>query len=145
MAAVRAKRMTGQRDMVNIEKRWHPLYKELTEGKDAPFATMKDVFLLAAVLGYRRGRRRSLKGGREQPFRWSQFHTDTDVPLLRALAIAETGDVEVLTSLDAVLTIAEEYANEGIIEIEAQVAQGAGEALVNAVELIGTARRQGTD
>ena len=125
-----------QRELVTIEKKWHQLYKDLSEGKDAPFTTMKDVFLMAAVIGHNKRRRKQLGSSRERPFRWSQLQTDTDVPLIRALAIAEEGDIEILSDMDRILTIAEEYANEGIVDLEAQVANQPGEPLMNMVGLI---------
>ncbi len=130
---------TASRDTVAIEEAVHEIYKRLTEGTDpvnAPFQTMKDVFMWAACLGYRRGERRPLTGKRVVIFRWAQFTPQTDIPLLKALAIADTGDVSVLLRRDQILSIAEEYANAGIYEMRAGVLDEYGQPLWNLVAML---------
>jgi dnd system-associated protein 4 len=127
------------RDTVAIDEAVHEIYKQLTEGNDpvnVPFRTMKDVFMWAASLGYRRGERRPLTGKRVTIFRWAQFSPQVDIPLLKALAIADSGDVNVLLSQDEILTIAEEYANAGIHELRARVLDEYGQPLWNLVNLL---------
>ena len=127
-----------QRDRIHIDESHHGLYKELTtekEGLLGPFKTMKDLFLFASLVGYRRGERKSLEKG-VGIFSWAQFSAQEDVPTLRALAIAETGDVTVLASRDELLTIAEEYANGGIVKIRDQVAEMPGNRIANLVGLL---------
>jgi dnd system-associated protein 4 len=126
------------RDTVAIDEAVHEIYKQLTEGGDpvsVPFRTMKDVFMWAACLGYRRGERRPLTGKRVTIFRWAQFAPQVDIPLLKALAIADSGDVNVLLSQDEILAIAEEYANAGIHELRASILDEYGQPLWN---LVGT-------
>ncbi|MCZ7570916.1 MAG: hypothetical protein M5U01_20395 [Ardenticatenaceae bacterium] len=116
--------VVGSRDTVAIDETVHEIYRQLTEGTDpisAPFRTMKDVFMWAACLGYRRGERRSLSGKRVTVFRWAQFSPQVDVPLLKALAVADTGDVNVLLRQEDILTIVEEYANSGIYELHVRL------------------------
>ena len=82
-----------QRDRIHIDESHHGLYKELTTEKEGllePFKTMKDLFLFATLVGYRRGERKSLEKG-VGIFAWTQFSAQEDVPVLRSLAIAETG------------------------------------------------------
>ena len=105
------------RDTVAIEEGVHEIYQRLTEGNDpvaVPFRTMKDVFMWAVVLGYKGGERRPLSGKRVTIFRWAQFSPQADIPLLKAVAIADNTDVKALLSQDEILTISEEYANAGI-------------------------------
>ena len=126
------------RDRIHIDESHHGLYKELTTEKGGllePFKTMKDLFLFATLVGYRCGERIPLGKG-VGIFAWAQFSAQEDVPTLRALAIAETGDVTVLANQDELLTIAEEYANGGIVEIQEQVAQMPGNRIVNLVGLL---------
>ncbi len=123
-------------DRVSIESGVHQLYRDLTErsGENpeaAPFLLMKDVFMWAVALGVRAGERRPLDSGSRQIFRWDQLSQDLDVPVLRAIAIAETGDVEVLTREDQVLRIAEEYANAGVREIKEELIDQGGQPLWN--------------
>lgn len=124
------------RDMVAIDEAVHEIYRQLTEGNDpvsVPFRTMKDVFMWAACLGYGRSERRPLTGKRVKIFIWAQFTPQTDVHLLKALAIADSGDVDVLLSQDEILTVAEEYANAGIHELRANVLDEYGQPLWNLV------------
>lgn len=126
------------RDTVTIDEAVHEIYKQLTEGNDlvsVPFRTMKDVFMWAVSLGYRRGERRPLTGKRVTIFRWAQFSPQVDIPLLKALAIADSGDVNVLLGQDQILSIAEEYANAGIHELRARVLDEYGQPLWNLVSL----------
>ena len=127
-----------QRDRIRIDEFHHGLYIELTtEKKDSfqPFKTMKDLFLFATLVGYQRGERINLEKG-VGIFAWAQFSAQEDVPVLRSLAIAETGDVTVLANQDELLTIAEEYANGGIVEIREQVAKMPGNRIANLAGLL---------
>jgi dnd system-associated protein 4 len=126
---------------VSISKSVHQLYKDLSERSiknptDAPFLLMKDVFMFAFALGVYTNKRRSLTGGKEQIFRWDQFSQDRDIPALKAVAVAETGDVEVLAHEDEILRIAEEYANAGIHELKLEVVDRPGQELWNLVNII---------
>ena len=69
-------------------------------------------------------------------FAWARFSPEEDVPLLRALALSEAEDIEVLTDQDQILTIAEEYANGGITEIRKQVEDMPGDRITNLVDLL---------
>ena len=127
-----------QRDRIHIDESHHGLYKELTTEKEGllePFKTMKDLFLFATLVGYQCGERIPLGKG-VGIFSWAQFSAQEDVPTLRALAIAETGDVTVLASRDELLTIAEEYANGGIVEIRGQIAEMPGNRIAHLVGLL---------
>ena len=133
--------MNGERiarDTVNIDDSVHDIYKRLTEGNDpvdVPFQTMKDVFMWAASLGYQRGERKPIRGKRTTIFRWAQFSPQTDIPLIKAMAIADSGDVEVLMGQEDVLTAVEEYANAGIISLESRLLNANGQNLWNLVRL----------
>jgi hypothetical protein len=73
---------------------------------------------------------------RQQIFAWTIFSPQDDIPLLRALAIAATGDVKVLLDQGELLTIAEEYANAGISLIEQRLVQEPGDRLQKLTELV---------
>ena len=127
------------RDIVNIDDSVHGIYKQLTEGNDpvdVPFQTMKDVFLWAASLGYQRGERKPIRGKRTTIFRGAQFSPRTDIPLIKAMAIADSGDIEVLMRQEDILTAVEEYANAGINSLESRLLNANGQNLWNLVELI---------
>ena len=127
-------------DRVSIDKDVHDLYKELTEKsnkypENAPFYLMKDVFRWSVALGVHAGKRKKLKK-REQIFRWDQLSQDIDIPVLRAIAIAETEDIEIIAHEDQILRIAEEYANEGIRGMKGKILSGAGQPLWNLISMM---------
>jgi dnd system-associated protein 4 len=97
---------------------------------------MKDVFMFAASLGFQKSQPRPLKGKRVTIFRWAQFSPQTDIPLLKAMAIAKSGDVNTLQSQDDILSIVEGYANAGIHELRARVLDEYGQSLWNLVQLM---------
>ena len=133
---------TSRSDRVSIDEAVMDIYRELTEGssiEQAPFRTLKDVFMLAVVLGYRRGSRRPTPPSSRHTIRKEVF-SDNDYHLLKAIAIATTGDVEVLMSQGEVLTIAEEYAQVGIHEVKAELLEQAGRPLWNTVALLSSLR-----
>lgn len=127
------------RDTVAIEDTVHEIYKQLTEGNDpvnVPFRTMKDLFMWAACMGYRQGKRRSLTGKRQIIFRWAQFSSQVDVPLLKAIAIADKAEVNVLLNQEEILSIVEEYANAGIYDLRDAVVDQFGQPLWNLVSIV---------
>lgn len=124
-------RVTRQ-ESVHIDPRHHELYTQLTSDNEAPFKTMKDLFMLAANVGFVRGRRVPLSGQREI-FRWPVFSSQEDIPALRAIAIAETGDTSILVDQAQVVMIAEEYANGGIEEVRREIADQPGIIIENLV------------
>ncbi len=125
-------------DRVNIDESVLQVYKDLTENpntEQSPFRTYKDVFMFAACLGYRRGSRKQLSPGKKHTIRREVF-TESDFTLLKAIAIAATGDVDVLLRLGDILTIAEEYAYAGIHDLKAHLLDHYGRPLWNLVELL---------
>ena len=125
-------------DRVNIAASAIPIYKELTENQspeDSPFKTMKDVFMWAACLGYQRGDRQELPSGEKSSIRREVF-TESDFAVLKAIALASTGGVEVLTQTGDILTLAEEYAQAGIYDLKAQLLDQGGRPLWNLLELV---------
>ena len=130
---------TSSKDTVAIDETVHEIYKQLTDESSvlaAPFRTMKDVFMWAVYLGVQQERRRPLTGKRLPVFRWAQFDSQVDIPMLKAVAIADSDDVDVLLKRNDILAIAEEYANVGIYELRDAVLNGADQPLWNLVSLI---------
>lgn len=132
-----------QRDRIRVDASYHPIYialtkpSENTEREDPPaFESMKNLFMLAAFIGFHEKKRVELGKDKEGIFAWAQFSQNEDIPLIRALALAETGTVNVLMDQDEMLTIAEEYANTGIIMIRDQVQDMSGSKIMNLVDLL---------
>lgn len=129
----------SSKDTVAIDETVHEIYKQLTGESNilsAPFRTMKDVFMWAVCLGVQQERKRPLAGKRLPVFRWAQFDSQIDVPLLKAVAIVDSGDVDILLRRNDVLAIAEEYANAGIYELRDAVLNGTDQPLWNLVSLM---------
>lgn len=123
---------------VSIDSSFHDLYKELSDGHDpekSPFRTMKDIFMLCACLGYRSNTAKPVVNKR-QIFHWAQFSEREDVPILKAMAIAKTGDIQVLNDPEEIVRIAEEYANAGFEELRAQIVEQGDQPLWELVNLI---------
>ena len=134
-----------RRDRVYCEKSQIEIYRDLAgtsesgrkspRGADLPpFKSLKDAFLTAVCLGVKVGRRIPLKQRHELAL-VSYFNDHQDMAVLRAIAIAETGRVEVLADQNQVLTIAEEYANAGFEELR-RTAWGVALPLQHLVELL---------
>ena len=101
------------RDRFYVQSDKHHLFQQLTQGDDAPFPQITNVFVVAAALGYRAGTKIPLKGTQHVGF-WRSFSLQEEVPLLQAISVADTGDVSVLAEQGEVISIAEQYANVGI-------------------------------
>ncbi len=117
----------SNRETIAIDENVHEIYKQLTEGnyvQSVPFRTMKDVFMWAVCLGVQKNKRKSLTGKKIPIFRWAQFDTQIDIPLLKAIAIAESGDVSILLKRNEILALLEEYANAGIYDLHLSILEG---------------------
>lgn len=122
-------------DRVNIPETVGHIYDELTlsnEISQSPFRTMKDVFMLAASVGFAAKNRTKLPSGARRTIRREVFK-EQDELVLKALALADTLDVNVLGNWGEILTIAEEYALTGIYELQAHLINIPGENLWNLV------------
>jgi len=94
-----------------------PLYAQLVEDKFSPFykRPLKDVFLCAFALGYKKGKREEVLK-RKADIRFESLSTPQKW-LLISVAVKEIGDVTMLTEEEKqrkIWVIAEEYANVGI-------------------------------
>jgi dnd system-associated protein 4 len=128
---------TAAAPRVGFEKAMRPVYEALTNGEvtAAPFKTMKDLFLFAACRGYQLTERRPLQA-KETPIHWEVFSEQVDLPILKALAISATGAIAVLARPDEIATIAEEYANAGIRDLQYLLLDQPGQPLWNLVDLV---------
>lgn len=129
---------TSRSDRVSIDESVINIYHELTEGSNieqAPFRTLKDVFMFAVVLGYRSGSLGRAPSSSRHTIRKEVF-SDNDYQLLKAIAIASTESVEVLMSQSEVLRIAESYAQVGIHEVKSELLEQSGRSLWNLVALV---------
>ncbi|MCZ7671689.1 MAG: hypothetical protein M5U34_33475 [Chloroflexi bacterium] len=94
------------------------------------------MFLTAVCLGFQAQRRKPLPtGDKKREIRLDTFD-DKDIYILNAIAIAESGGVDILRDNGDVLTIAEEYAYVGIRELEMSLLNTPGQPLWNLISLI---------
>lgn len=131
--------MADDRDTVAIDETVHEIYKQLTEGSNVlsvPFRTMKDVFMWAVCLGVQQRQKRPLTAKKMTVFRWAQFDQQIDIPLLKAMAIADSGDVSILLKRNDILTVVEEYANAGIYDLHESLLEEKDLPLWNLVKLL---------
>lgn len=90
----------------------------------------------AASLGYKRGERRPIAGKKLTIFRWAQFSSQTDIPVVKAISLADGDDINVLLSQDVMLNVVEEYANAGIHDLRARLFDEYGQPLYNLLSLL---------
>jgi dnd system-associated protein 4 len=128
----------------NIDESVIEIYNELREDvKDkaqlslerSPFPTLKDIFMLSAAFGFKKRGRKKLPTGKKTTIRLEVF-TESDIALLKSLAISETEDIKVLGNMSEILTIAEEYAHSGIFELKDLLIDQGGKPLWNLVEIL---------
>ncbi|MBK3333126.1 hypothetical protein GWK41_08590 [Persephonella atlantica] len=98
------------RDKIYIEENTHNIYKKLKEELKL-FHTMKDLFLVAAAIGFYNQKREPLEK-KKDIFTKNIFDKEKDIPFIYILALADRNDKEAV--IIDVLSIVEEYANAGI-------------------------------
>lgn len=103
-------------DRVNVCLTRHQAYTDLTKGENAPFKTMKDLFLMAATVGVQRKLKIPLEK-KQGIFSWSQFSPQDDVPYIHAIILSVDEPVETLLDQAKMLDILEQYANGGIDDL----------------------------
>jgi hypothetical protein len=70
-------------------------------------------------------------------------HPTDDIPLLKALALADKGDVSVLLDQGEILAIAQEYANAGVHELRAILIDEYRQPLWNLIEEVKRKNQEG--
>jgi hypothetical protein len=121
----------------------NPLYDELVNraaqsAEDFPFATKKDLFMLAACVGAQHKRFEEVPADKRiQIFDGETFKQDTDVPILAALAYQHAQDLDVLFEPGKIIRIAEGYAQGGIRIVHQRITTGsANRPLYNLVDMV---------
>jgi len=105
--------MVNMPALINIDKKDLELYKSL--GKEVlNFGEReeKEQFLFALATGFKYHDKSELS--RKHPYFRSSYLLPKDISLLRAVALFETKDVEILNNWAKIFDIAEMYAHSGI-------------------------------
>lgn len=122
-----------------IEKSKEPVYKALAEGENAVFASYKDVFLMAACIGYSQGQKTPLEETMEC-IELQSFDGATDISLMNAIALQDQKDFSVLlgdeATTDKCLSVIEDYANAGLDLLKRRVLENPGDPVDNLMEMI---------
>jgi dnd system-associated protein 4 len=127
--------ISTSRNAVNIDKSKHEKYQELSKGKDAPFASMWQVFLVAACVGFEAKRRVPLSSA-EKIFSWSeQLSADDLLAIVAALGIAETKDPMIVSDQEKLLTVVEEFANGGVDELYDEIINSKSDRILTLAQL----------
>lgn len=117
-------------------------YEILVDGENAIFDTYKDLFLLAASVGYNRGTLDdNPKTSDEIPWRILR-NNPQNLVIARAIAYAHTEDYETLTDEEKQVEVLQKYAAEGIKIIRSQVVEQPGDPLDNMIEVLRRNRDQ---
>lgn len=115
------------------------LFNTLTESDTAVFETYKDIFMMAACIGFHLGKREPFEQSSE-PIAWTVFNGQTDLPIINAIALCETKDVTILlddeNNFDRKLAIIEEYANAGLTLLKERIIDSPGNAADNLMAFI---------
>ena len=111
-------------------------YEILVDSDQAIFETYKDLFLLAASVGYARNRSDE-DPSRPDEIPWDVLQSNQKNSVVAAaLAYAATEDPDSLTDENIQIDLLEKYAAEGIDIIEAQVIDRPGDPLDNMIEFL---------
>jgi len=110
-------------DRLFVDKKDFDDFNRLKE-KDTPFAGAPhhEIFIAAMVTGYREGCRIELKNRKELFF--EKDLTKEETALIKAIAVAEEGGLNVLLDKQQMYLIAEQYATGGISLLKAKVLSG---------------------
>lgn len=100
-------------DRFSINEKNKKDYDRLKD-KDSPFSDNDnwELFMMALIVGYESGTPIAL----EKKLGYAQAVTfdETDLSIIKAIAVKETGSLDVLINKSKVFSIAEQYANAGI-------------------------------
>jgi len=110
-------------DRLYVDKRDVNVFNRLKE-KDSPFAGSqnKDVFLAAMVVGYHEGSKIELKN--KEGYVREEYLNPRELALIRAIAVTDKGNLEVLLDKQEIFSIAEQYATGGIEILKAKALSG---------------------
>lgn len=104
------------KDRVNVDDSTLDFYKNSMIFADSD-NDRKDQYLLAVAIGYSSGLgKKPIEKSHQLVL--SKYFNEMDWAILRAIAIADTGNTAVVSDIDAILSISEEYANMGIVRLQ---------------------------
>jgi len=110
-------------DRLYVDKRDFNDFNRLKE-TDSPFAGSqnKDIFLAAMVVGYHEGSKIEIKN--KEGYVREEYLNPRELALIKAIAIADAGNLEILLDKQKVFSIAEQYATGGIEILKVKALSG---------------------
>ncbi len=110
-------------DRLYIRKSDRKDYDRLLE-KDSPFVGKenKDLFMMALITGFHEGTR--VKLDKREGFFLLYHLNDKENSIIKAIAVAKEGDLNILLDKKKIYSIAEEYATSGIKLLKDKVFSG---------------------
>ena len=111
-------------------------YEILVDGDNSIFDTYKDLFLLAASVGYNRSQFDD-NPGKSDEIPWRILRNNPqNLVVAMSIAYAHTEDYEALIDEDMQVDILQKYASGGIDIIRSQVVEQPGDPLDNMIEFL---------
>jgi len=99
---------------------------------NGPFQSKQKALMFAAAVGVNLGSRKKLSSP-DVAIRWDIFERNNDDTFIHALAVAETGGLEILNNASGdsedLITIFEEYSKAGLQYLKGQVLNSPGDVL----------------
>jgi len=124
------------------------LFDQLLHDGDGPFSTKADVMIFAAALGWSKQRRVGFEESLE-PIRYQVVRRSSTVEgFINALSVLEHADDPQIMSDDRLadrITVFEEYANGGLIEIQSELNTSRATVKEVLAELVRSAGREPAD
>jgi len=110
-------------DRFYVDKRDVEKFNRLKE-RDSPFAGSqnKDVFLAAMVVGFHEKSKIDLKN--KEGYVREEYLTPRELAVIKAIAVADEGNLEILLDKQKVFSIAEQYATGGIEILKTKALSG---------------------
>lgn len=107
-------------DRVNIRKSDRLIYERLFKN-DSPFAKKeaKELFIMAMILGFCNGTKVELDT--KEGYVRIEYFSDEQKSIIKAIAVAESGNLNILLKKKEVFSIAEKYAAGGIALLKDEV------------------------
>jgi dnd system-associated protein 4 len=99
-------------EVSQYEKMHELCSKSSDEGRDAPFRSLKEVLMAAAMFGYNLGQKSPLESRKEIIFT-KYLDSQLDLPLVVCLAIADQGNTDVIDDKKRVIEIFQNYIKGG--------------------------------
>jgi len=102
----------------------HELYSKSSEkGREAPFKSLKEVLMAAAMLGYNSGEKSELDSKKEIIFT-KYLDSQLDLPLAVCLAIADQENADIIEDKKKVIEIFQEYIKGGFETLYETIKEG---------------------